>query len=84
MKVSKGVMTVIKGQKLEGNIYRLLGTTVVGGVVVAESKSDSTVLWHMLLGHMSKCEMIELHKRNLFKGVKTCELDFCKYCILEK
>ena len=35
MKVSKGAMTVMKGQKLAGNIYKLLGTTIVGGVVTA-------------------------------------------------
>ena len=35
MKVSKGAMTVMKGQKLARNIYKLLGTTIVGGVVTA-------------------------------------------------
>ncbi|KAL6311694.1 hypothetical protein AAG906_006513 [Vitis piasezkii] len=63
MKVSKGVMTVMKGQKLAGNIYKLL---------------DNTVLWHMRLGHMGECGMMELHKRNLLKGIKTCKLDFYK------
>jgi hypothetical protein len=28
--------------------------------------------------------MLELHKRNLLKGVKTCKLDFCKFCVLGK
>ena len=37
MKVSRGVMTVMKGKKIAGNIYRLLGTTVVGGVAFGES-----------------------------------------------
>ncbi|RVW81869.1 Retrovirus-related Pol polyprotein from transposon TNT 1-94 [Vitis vinifera] len=52
MKVSKGAMTVMKGQKLAGNIYKLLGTTIVGGVATTGSESDNTVLWHMRLGHM--------------------------------
>ena len=47
MKVSRGVMILIKEQKTVGNIYKLLGTTVVGGAVFVESKSDSIVLWHM-------------------------------------
>ena len=84
MKVSKGAMIVMKGQKLVGNIYKLLGTTIVGGVATAESKSDSTVLWHMRLGHMGERGMMELHKRNLLKGIKTCKLDFCKYCVFGK
>ena len=49
-----------------------------------ESETDNTVLWHMRLGHMSERGMVELHKRNLLKGIKTCKLDFCKYCVLEK
>ena len=84
MKVSKGIMTVMKGQKTAENIYRLLGTTVVGGVAFVESETDNTILWHMRLGHMSERGMVELHKRNLLKGIKTCKLDFCKYCVLGK
>ena len=52
MKVSKGVMKVMKGQKIVRNIYRLLGTTIIDGAAFAEFESDSTVLWHMWLGHM--------------------------------
>ena len=84
MKVSKGVMTMMKGHKLVGNIYKLLGTTVVCRVATAESESDNTVLWHMWLSHIGEHGMMELHKRNLLKGVKTCKLDFYKYCVFGK
>ena len=72
-------MTMMKGKKLAGNIYKLLGTTIVGGVATVESESDNTVLWHM-----GECGMMELHKRNLLKDIKTCKLDFCKYCVFGK
>jgi hypothetical protein len=49
-----------------------------------ESEYDCTVLWHMRLGHMSEWGMLELHKKNLLKGIKTCKLDFCKFCVLGK
>jgi hypothetical protein len=42
-----------------------------------ESESNCTVLWHMWLGHMGERGMLELHKRNLLKCVKTCKLEFC-------
>ena len=29
-------------------------------------------------------EMMELHKINLLKDVKTCKLDLCKYCVFGK
>ena len=28
--------------------------------------------------------MLELHKRGLLKGIKSCKLDFCKYCVYGK
>jgi hypothetical protein len=85
MKVSKGAMVVMTDQKISSNAYKLLGNTILGGVAaVAESEDDDTLLWHMRLGHMSERGMRELHKRNLLTGIKSCKLDFCKYCIMGK
>uniref|UniRef100_A0A2N9GFK1 CCHC-type domain-containing protein n=1 Tax=Fagus sylvatica TaxID=28930 RepID=A0A2N9GFK1_FAGSY len=71
MKVSKGAMVVMTGQKISSNVYKLLGNTILGGVAaVAESEDDDTLLWHMRLGHMSERGMRELHKRNLLTGIK--------------
>jgi hypothetical protein len=47
LKVSKGVMTVMKGQRLLGNIYVLLHTTVVG-VVDLKSKSNNSLMAHVM------------------------------------
>jgi hypothetical protein len=74
----------MKGQINSKNIYKLLGSTVKGGIASIESESDCTVLWHMRLGHMSERGMLELHKKNLLKDVKTCKLDFCKFCVMGK
>ena len=85
MKVSKGAMVVMTGQKIRSNVYKLLGDTILGGVAaVAESEDDDTLLWHMRLWHMSKRGIRELHKRNLLARIKSCKLDFYKYCIMEK
>uniref|UniRef100_A0A2N9FA36 CCHC-type domain-containing protein n=1 Tax=Fagus sylvatica TaxID=28930 RepID=A0A2N9FA36_FAGSY len=71
MKVSKGAMVVMTGQKISSNVYKLLGNTILGGVAaIAESEDDDTLLWHMRLGHMSERGMRELHKRNLLTGIK--------------
>jgi hypothetical protein len=84
MKVNKGAMVVMRVQKSSKNIYKLLGSTIVGGLAFVESESDCTVLWHVQLDHMGERGMLELHKRDLLKGVKTCKLYFCKFCILGK
>ncbi|KAE8708629.1 Cyclic nucleotide-gated ion channel 1 [Hibiscus syriacus] len=84
IRIVKGALTVMKGKVTAGNIYRLLGSTVAGGVHSVESCDDTTKLWHMRLAHLSERGMAELHKRNLLHGVKSCKLDFCKYCVLGK
>ena len=51
---------------------------------LAEPNDDNTVLWHMRLGYLGKRSMLELCKRNLLKGVKSCKLGFYKYCVYGK
>ena len=38
----------------------------------------------MRLGHIGERGVLELHKRNLLKGVKTCKLHFYEYCVYGK
>ena len=86
IKITKGVLMVMKGSKVS-TLYRLIGNTVVGRVAVTtpvESSADDTKLWHMRLGHIGERGILELHKRNLLKEVKTCKLDFCEYCVYGK
>ena len=45
MKVSKGVMVVMTGKKISGNVYKLPGNAILGGVAaIAESEDDNTLL----------------------------------------
>ena len=86
MKITKGYLMVMRGQKIS-MFYKLIGNIVVGRVAVTtsvESSTDGTKLWHMRLGHIGERGMLELHKRNILNGVKTCKLDFCEYCVYGK
>ena len=86
MKITKGALMVMKGQKVS-KLYRLIGNTVVGRVAATaliKSSIDDTKLWQMRLSHIGERGVLELHKRNLLKGVKTCNLDFCEYCVYGK
>ncbi|KAE8727716.1 putative ribonuclease H protein [Hibiscus syriacus] len=84
IRIVKGALTVIKGKMTAVDIYILLGSTVVGGIHSVESCDDTKKLWHMRVAHLSERCMAELHKRNLLHGVKSCKLNFCKYCVLGK
>ena len=59
-----------------------MGTIIVGGTTTIELELDNTTLWYMRLRHMGERGMMELHKRKLLKGIKTCKLELCKCCVL--
>ncbi|KAG9454909.1 hypothetical protein H6P81_007813 [Aristolochia fimbriata] len=56
MKVKKGSMVIMKGEKKVGNLYHLIGNTITGGAAVTscDDEDDATILWHRRLGHMSE------------------------------
>ncbi|KAK8921738.1 hypothetical protein KSP39_PZI020142 [Platanthera zijinensis] len=84
LKVKKGALVFMKGER-SGTLYKLIGTTIAGDAAVSEmTDEDSSLLWHARLGHMSERRLLELHKKGLLKGVKTCKLDFCETCVLGK
>ncbi|KAK2974756.1 hypothetical protein RJ640_010016 [Escallonia rubra] len=61
MKVSKGAMVIMKGQKT-GNLYKLMGKTIIGEASVSThacSSNDNSELWHKRLGHLSEGELHE-------------------------
>ncbi|KAG8501441.1 hypothetical protein CXB51_003771 [Gossypium anomalum] len=84
LKISKGSLVVMKGQRKTAKLYVLQGSTVTGDAAVASSSlsdDDITKLWHMRLGHMSENGMVELSKRGLFDGQGICKLNFCEHCV---
>ncbi|KAG8478549.1 hypothetical protein CXB51_028301 [Gossypium anomalum] len=87
LKISKGSLVVMKGQRKTAKLYVLQGSTVTGDAAVASSSlsdDDITKLWHMRLGHMSENGMVELRKRGLLDGQGICKLNFCEHCIFGK
>lgn len=84
MRVRKGAMIVIMTRRNAGNVYKLLRGTIMGDITSVEINNDATKLWHMCLDPLSECGMIELYKRNLLKGVRSCTIGLCKYCVLGK
>ncbi|KAG8495946.1 hypothetical protein CXB51_009450 [Gossypium anomalum] len=87
LKISKGSLIVMKGQKKIAKLYVLQGSTVTGDTAIASSSlsdDDITKLWHMRLGYMSENGMTELSKRGLLDGQGICKLNFCEHCVFGK
>ncbi|KAG8501668.1 hypothetical protein CXB51_004714 [Gossypium anomalum] len=87
LKISKGSLVVMKGQKKTAKLYVLQGSTVTRDAAIASSSlsdDDITKLWHMRLGHMSENGMVELSKRGLLDRQGICKLNFCEHCVFGK
>ncbi|KAG8482734.1 hypothetical protein CXB51_024185 [Gossypium anomalum] len=87
LKISKGPLVVMKGQRKTVKLYVLQGSTVTGDATVPSSSlsdDDITKLWHIRLEHMSENGMVELSKRGLLDGQGICKLNFCEHCVFEK
>ena len=80
-------MVIMRGEMLPNNLYKLLGGTISSEAAISTPENledNSAHLWYLRLGHMGERAMEEMHKRKLLKNMKSCKLNFCKYCVFEK
>ena len=80
LKVTKGSMTVLKAECMV-NLYKVIGSVVIGNASVATEKEDTTRLWLMRLRHMSERGLQALHNKGGLSGIKHCKLNLRKFCI---
>ncbi|KAG8485766.1 hypothetical protein CXB51_019104 [Gossypium anomalum] len=74
LKISKGSLVVMKGQRKIAKLDVLQGSTVTGDATVASSclsDDDITKLWHMRLGHMSDCDFGKQKRVRFTRGIHT-------------
>ncbi|KAE8694615.1 putative pentatricopeptide repeat-containing protein [Hibiscus syriacus] len=85
MKVFHGVLVVLKGEKIAANLYMLKGETLLEAEAsIASCSSDSEMLWHQKLGHMSEQGMKVLVDKKLLPGLTKVSFPLCKHCITSK
>ncbi|KAE8677858.1 cytochrome P450 71A9-like [Hibiscus syriacus] len=85
MKVFRGALVVLKGEKIAANLYMLKGETLVEAEAsVVSCSSDSAMLWHQKLGHMSEQGMKVFMEQKLLPGLTKVSLPLCEHCITSK
>ncbi|GJR08587.1 retrovirus-related pol polyprotein from transposon TNT 1-94 [Tanacetum coccineum] len=87
MKVIKGALVLMKGEKVAANLYQLKGEIMKEAEASVASHSPShrvAVSWHQKLGHMSEQGMKILVERKLIPGLTKVSLPFCEYCVISK
>ena len=72
LKVTKGVLVVMKTEKIVVHLYMLLGDTLqkASVSVASTSQEEMTMILHHKLGHMSECGLKILAECNLILGLK--------------
>ncbi|KAL4341388.1 hypothetical protein GQ457_08G037140 [Hibiscus cannabinus] len=85
LKVKYGALVLMKDIR-KNNLYYYQGSTVIGAVAAASEGDnlDSTLLWHMRLGHAGEKSLQIMAKQGFLKGAKACKLQFCAHCVLGK
>ncbi|KAH9753523.1 hypothetical protein KPL71_015101 [Citrus sinensis] len=84
MKIVKGALVLMKAEKIGANLFMLKGETLQEAYVcVASNGEESTMMWHLKLGHMSEQCLKILSKRKLLQGLKSVSLPFCEHCVIK-
>ncbi|KAH9689185.1 hypothetical protein KPL70_015411 [Citrus sinensis] len=59
MKIVKGAPVLMKAEKIGANLFMLKGETLLeADACVASNREESTMMWHLKLGHMSEQDLI--------------------------
>ncbi|KAH9725713.1 hypothetical protein KPL70_007982 [Citrus sinensis] len=82
MQIVKGALVLMKAEKIGANLFMLKGETLQeADACVASNGEESTMMWHLKLGHMSEQGLKILSEKKLLPGLKSVSLPFCEHCI---
>jgi len=86
LKVLKGVLVVMKTEKLAANLYTLLGDMLQDAdvSVASANQEELTTMWHRKLGYMSERGLKILAELNLLPELTSVSLPFCEHCVISK
>ncbi|KAH9681067.1 Integrase catalytic domain-containing protein [Citrus sinensis] len=85
MKIVKGALVLMKAEKIGANLFMLKGETLQeADACVTSNREESTMMWHLKLGHMSEQGLKILSERKLLPGLKSVSLPFCEHCVTSK
>ncbi|KAH9701426.1 hypothetical protein KPL71_024990 [Citrus sinensis] len=85
MKIVKGALVLMKAEKIGANLFMLKGETLQeADACVASNGEESTMMWHLKLGHMSEQGLKILSERKLLPRLKSVSLPFCEHCVTSK
>ena len=87
LNISKGVMVLMRGRRIENNLYKMEGSIVIresDAATVTQDQQGAHRLWHYYLGHMGDCGMKELSKHGLISDLDGGILEVCEPCQMKK
>ena len=73
LNISNGAMVVMRGRRLDNNLYRMEGSVVTeesDAAVAAQDQQGAYRMWHYRLGHMGDKGLRELSRRGLISDLE--------------
>ena len=87
LNISNRAMVVMRGRRMENNLYKLKESVVTGEsdtAAAAQDQQGAHRLWHYRLGHMDDHGMKELSKHGLISDLDGDILEVCEPYQIEK
>ncbi|KAH9781907.1 retrovirus-related pol polyprotein from transposon TNT 1-94-like protein [Citrus sinensis] len=85
MKIVKGALVLMKAEKIGANLFMLKRETLQEtDACVVSNGEESTMMWHLKLGHMSAQGLKIFSEQKLLPRLKLVNLPFCEHCVISK
>ena len=88
LNISNGAMVVMRGRRLDNNLYRMEGSVVTGesdAAAAAQDQQGAYRMWHYRLGHMGDKGLRELSRRGLISDLEDGATgEICEPCQMGK
>nr|XP_019702058.1 uncharacterized protein LOC109504953 [Elaeis guineensis] len=88
LNISNGAMVVMRGRRLDNNLYRMEGSVVTGesdAAAAAQDQQEAYRMWHYRLGHMGDRGLRELSRRRLISDLEDGATgEICEPCQMRK
>ena len=88
LNISNGAMVVMRGRRLDNNLYHMEGSVVIeesDAAAAAQDQEETYRMWHYRLGHMDDRGLRELSRRGLISDLEDGATGkICEPCQMEK
>jgi len=80
IKVTNGSLIILKEERT-ANMYKIIGSVIVGGASATMKKEDTTRLWHLRFGHVNERDLQALHNKRVLPGANIVNSTYVNFTL---